>query len=75
MTVTRGTLLKPDTLMLREHVGEMRDEAGTIVYELSVQLHDRQPIIRHVPTGNWYTISWHEMVGLAEEKGVTNADV
>jgi hypothetical protein len=65
-----GELHPPDTAFLRIAAGEARDpETGDILYELTISP-DSAPIIRHVPSGRWWTCAWRRLIALAEAEGL-----
>lgn len=60
---------KEDTLFFRVHVGEASEGKGKNkrTFEMSINAHDSTPIIR-LPDGRWWTLSWREMLTMAEEE-------
>ena len=65
-----GTVHPPDTMFLREHVGEARDSEGTEKYLMAVSLGDKTPILTSKTTGKIFTVTWHQIMDLAVRAGI-----
>lgn len=72
--MTPGQIHKTKTLFFRMNVGSAEDPETGNVYELSAHVADHSPIIQSKKTGKWWTISWQELIALAEKAGIQNED-
>lgn len=63
-----GTIYKPGTMFLRQYVGDCK--AGKRKYEMSVNIGGSVPIIESKQTGKYFTLSWKQIMELAEKAGI-----
>ena len=67
---TPGHIHAPETMFFRLEVGTAESKDGQ--YEMSLNIGGSHPIVRSTVTGQWYTISWRDIVNLARKKGIDN---
>lgn len=68
MAKTIGTIHGKKTMFLRMGCGEAED--GKNVYELSTNVAGGHPIVRNKTTGQWFTLSWQQILDLAKKAGI-----
>jgi len=54
-------------MFLRTHVGEASE--GKRKYEMATNM-DGTPIIESKQTGKWFSLSWNDILNLAEKAGI-----
>lgn len=64
-----GTVQPPKTMYLRQFVGTAEDADGS-VFELSADVGQKTPIVMSKQTGNYFTLSWQDLINLAVERGI-----
>ena len=64
-----GTIHKPMSMFLRVYVGTASAK-GKVVYEFSNSVNNSAPLIESTKTGKWWSISWNELIELAQEAGI-----
>lgn len=69
---TIGTVHPAKSLFLRKDIGDIRLN-NKIVYEMSAGVMGT-PILHSIKTGKWFTISWTEIIELAERAGIDKKD-
>jgi len=62
-----GEIHKPRTLFLRNHVGEAT--RGKLSYKMST-LMIGTPVVQSCQTGQWFTLSWENILELARAAGI-----
>lgn len=66
-----GKLYDGNTLFLRLDVGKAaHKDTNETAYEFSVNVAGYHPIIRSAKTGKWFTLSWDDILKLAQEAGI-----
>jgi hypothetical protein len=65
---TAGTVHPPAAMILRNDVGSLKGE-GT-QWDLSTVFGSNCPVIHSKQTGNWFILSWQEVLALAIEAGI-----
>ncbi len=68
-----GDLKPAKTLVFRQDCGTARGE-DEIVYELSINMVCKTPIVRSQKTGRWFFLSWKDIVRLAVKAGVNEEE-
>ncbi len=69
MKKLKGTIHDDKALFLRLHVGEANSEDGD-KYEMSTNVADQSPIIHSKKSGQWFTLSWADIINMAVELGI-----
>jgi len=64
-----GKLHSERALFFRTHVGEATNDAGD-EYEMSVNMGGMHPIILSKKTGKYFTVNWHDIIGMAVDAGI-----
>lgn len=72
MNAQYGEIMKPNTLVLREHLGTATAKIAGQKYnfELGRTLPGAAPIVRCVETGKDFLLSWEDILNLAEDAGI-----
>ena len=69
-----GTLYeKGGPMFLRNSGGTASDSEGP-VYEFSTNVSGGHPILRHLRTGRTFTLSWQDIIELAEANGIAELE-
>ena len=63
-----GRLYSAKTMFFRESVVEL--EIDGMIYEITTNVGDGSTIIRNNTTGQWFALSWPEIVALARVRGI-----
>jgi hypothetical protein len=63
-----GKLYPKETMFFRQHVGEAKSD--NLAYEMSFNVSGNAPIVHSKQTGQWWTISWQELLELAVVAGI-----
>lgn len=66
-----GTIHDNKALFMSIHVGTASNDDST--FEICTSM-NQSPLIRCVETGKWFSLSWQEILELAEEAGITKED-
>lgn len=67
-----GSIHPSRTMFLREAAGEAKDPTTGDVYELSTNVGGGTPIVR-LPDGRWWTITWQQLIELAQAAALASA--
>jgi hypothetical protein len=62
-----GTIHDPKAMFLRNYVGEAT--CGKLKYEISTGMNG-SPIVHSKKSGKWFSLSWQDILALAEKAGV-----
>lgn len=62
-----GEILPPKSMILRQHIGEA--SCGDLKYEMSTGMNGA-PIVHSKQTGKWFTLSWKDILELADKAGI-----
>ena len=62
-----GRVYPKGSMFLRTHVGEADD--GKRKYEMATNMNGT-PIIESKQTGKWFSLSWQDILNLAEKAGI-----
>lgn len=62
-----GKLHKKGSLLLRQRVGDAKGKVNSFEMSLST---DRSPLIECNQTGKYYSLSWSDIIKLAEMNGI-----
>ena len=62
-----GQLLPANSMLLGVHVGEA--SFGKRKYEMSTGI-NQAPIVHSKQTGKWFSLSWKDILALAEKAGI-----
>lgn len=63
----KGHFLDKNALYMHVHIGHAEGEKGE--YELLYSMHGT-PIIKSQTTGNYFTLTWEDILALAQEAGI-----
>lgn len=66
-----GEILPPKSMMLRTRVGEA--SCGDLKYEMSTGMNGA-PIVHSKQAGKWFTLSWKDILELADKAGIDACD-
>ncbi len=66
---TTGTIHDPKALMLRVHCGEAESENDGVKYDLATSMAGN-PIVCSRKTGQWFSLSWSDIINLAISAGI-----
>lgn len=67
--ITMGEIHNKDTLFLRIDCGHATDPERGTKYELST-LSGGSPCVRNEKNGKWFTLSWHDILNMAQFAGI-----
>lgn len=67
--MSRGVIHPPQTLFLRQAVGKVTNDENGNEYEIDL-VGAMSPCVKSLTTGQWWTISWDDLVQMAVEAGV-----
>ena len=67
-----GTIDSPGAMFLREAHGTAKNPSSGVIYELNCHL-SGSPVVRSSKTGKWFTLSWNDILHLAHEAGIDDA--
>lgn len=59
-----------DTLFFRVDCGAAADDETGDVFELATGVGTGAPIVRCVRTGKWFTLSWDDILLMADKAGI-----
>jgi hypothetical protein len=65
-----GTLHRPGSLMLRNHVGSAENPETGVKYVTSTNFGDWRPIIHSEKTGVSFSLSWQDLINIAVAAGI-----
>lgn len=61
-------------LFLREHVGTVKDDEGN-EYDVALNMGGMSPMVESKQTGQYFSLSWQEIVKMAVEAGIDKEDM
>ena len=72
---THGEIRRPRGITKSIYVGQQRGERGEAFYVFHIIRGTFQPVIYSFFSRKWWTITWEELVKLAQEAGVDREEV
>lgn len=68
-----GKILPKDTMLMRLHTGTAT-QGPAQSYDMSVNVGNNCPIVESKQTGKWFTLSWADIISMAQKAGIDTPD-